>query len=150
MRISDWSSDVCSSDLDIALIAAHALRHHAGEATRRIRGFAPCAQQAMQRYSWPGNVRELINRVRQAVVMCDGPCITARDLRLDATETGAPETLDAARCQGERAAIERALQRNGHRLAATARELGISRVTLYRLMARHGLRGDEMLGGGRS
>src|SRR3546814_7165683 len=58
---------------DIALIAAHALRHHAGEATRRIRGFAPCAQQAMQRYSWPGNVRELINRVRQAVVMCDGP-----------------------------------------------------------------------------
>src|SRR3546814_8742948 len=82
--------------------------------------------------------------------MCDGPCITARDLRLDATETGAPETLDAARCQGERAAIERALQRNGHRLAATARELGISRVTLYRLMARHGLRGDEMLGGGRS
>src|SRR3546814_2525778 len=102
MRISDWSSDVFSSVLlrvielhqpplrerggDIALIAAHALRHHAGEATRRIRGFAPCAQQAMQRYSWPGNVRELINRVRQAVVMCDGPCITARDLRLDATD----------------------------------------------------------------
>src|SRR5690606_15680239 len=135
---------------DIALIATHALRHHAGEATSRIRGFAPCAQRAMQRYAWPGNVRELINRVRQAVVMCDGPCITARDLRLDTTETGIPETLDAVRCQGERAAIERALQRNGRRLAATARDLGISRVTLYRLMARHGLRGDEVLGAGGS
>src|SRR3546814_20492143 len=99
MRISDWSSDVCSSDLDlyhrlrvielhqpplrerggdIALIAAHALPHHAGEATRRIRGFAPCAQQAMQRSSWPGNVRELINRGRQAAVICEGPRITAR------------------------------------------------------------------------
>ena len=131
---------------DIALIAAHALRHHAGEGTRRIRGFAPCARQAMQRYAWPGNVRELINRVRQAVVMADGPSITARDLRLDAAAGGAPETLDAARCQGERSVIERALQRNGHRMAATARELGISRVTLYRMMARHGLRDAPALG----
>src|SRR3546814_18179259 len=106
----------------MALIAAHALRHHAGEAIRRIRVFAPCAQQAMQRYSWPGNVRELINRVRQAVVMCDGPCITARDLRLDATATGTPETPDAARCQGESAPIERALPRNAPRLAAAARQ----------------------------
>src|SRR3546814_11279496 len=115
MRISDWSSDVFSSVLlrvielhqpplrerggDIALIAAHALRHHAGAATRRIRGFAPCAQQAMQRYSWPGHVRELSNRVRQAVVMCDGPCITARDLRLAATETGPPDPLDPTHSQ---------------------------------------------------
>ncbi|WP_417472990.1 sigma 54-interacting transcriptional regulator [Luteimonas mephitis] len=129
---------------DIALIAAHALSHHAREATRRIRGFSPCARQAMQRYAWPGNVRELVNRVRQAVVMADGPCITAQDLRLEASDLCAPETLDAARCEGERAAIERALQRNGHRLAVTARELGISRVTLYRLMARHGLRDREV------
>jgi DNA-binding NtrC family response regulator len=135
---------------DIGLLAAHALSHHAGEATRRIRGFSPCARQAMQRYAWPGNVRELINRVRQAVVMADGPCITAADLRLDAADIGSPETLDAARCESERTAIERALQRNGHRLAATARDLGISRVTLYRLMARHGLRDDEAIGAGRS
>lgn len=136
---------------DIDLIAAHALSHHAAEATRRIRGFSPCARQAMQRYAWPGNVRELVNRVRQAVVMADGPCITARDLRLEGEDIDAPETLDAARCQGERAAIERALQRNGHRMAATARDLGVSRVTLYRLMARHGLRDDEaVVGAGRS
>ena len=131
---------------DIALIAAHALRHHAGEGTRRIRGFAPCAREAMQRYAWPGNVRELINRVRQAVVMADGPCITAKDLRLDLAGADTPETLDAARCHGERAAIERALQRNGHRLAATARDLGVSRVTLYRLMGRHGMRDADALG----
>ena len=129
---------------DIDLIAAHALSHHAAEATRRIRGFSTCARAAMQRYAWPGNVRELVNRVRQAVVMADGPCITARDLRLEDAGIDAPETLDAARCQGERTAIERALQRNRHRMAATARDLGISRVTLYRLMARHGLREDDV------
>jgi DNA-binding NtrC family response regulator len=133
---------------DIVLIAQHALKRHAGEGTHRIRGFSGCALRAMRAHAWPGNVRELANRVRQAVVMADGPCITARDLRLEAAlEAGTPQTLDAARCAGERAAIERALQRNGHRLVATARDLGISRVTLYRLMARHGLRGREAAGG---
>ncbi len=125
---------------DIALIARQALRRHAGDASRRIRGFSPDALQAMHRYAWPGNVRELVNRVREAVVMAEGRYIDAHDLHLDGLADGAPLTLDAARCQSERAAIERALLRNGGRLLATARELGVSRVTLYRLINRHGLR----------
>lgn len=48
-------------------------------------------------------------------------------------------TIDLARREGERAAIERALARNAHRVGQAADELGISRVTLYRLMLRHGL-----------
>ncbi len=130
---------------DIMLIASHALERYAGEGKRKVRGFAQCALQAVHRYTWPGNVRELINRVRQAVVMTDNRYISAHDLHLDESDDSGLQTLDAARCQGERAAIERALQRNANRLVATARDLGISRVTLYRLMNRHGLRdGDEL------
>ena len=43
-------------------------------------------------------------------------------------------------------ALERALVRNGGRLQAAAGDLGISRVTLYRLMNRHGLRGEDAAG----
>ncbi len=131
---------------DIPLIASHALECYADEGKHKIKGFSQCAQQALHRYAWPGNVRELVNRVRQAVVMADGRYITAHDLRLDETDGFGLQTLDAARCEGERAAIERALQRNAYRLVATARELGISRVTLYRLMTRHGLRDGDDLG----
>ena len=123
---------------DIALLAEWALARNAGEGGG-VRGFTRDALRAMQDHAWPGNVRELANRVRRAVVMAEGPWITARDLRL-ADDPVVPLTLGEARSQGERAAIERALARNGRRLQATARELGISRVTLYRLMNRHGLR----------
>ena len=135
-------------DGDIALIADYALQRHAGEGRHRVRGFSPCARQAMQCHAWPGNIRELINRVRQAVVMADGAYITAQDLHLRATDAGIPETLDVARSRGERAAIRDALQRNAQHLGATARDLGISRVTLYRLMGKHGLRehGDHDIG----
>lgn len=124
---------------DIALLATWALERHAGEGGSRVRGFTRDAMRALYDHPWPGNVRELANRVRQAVVMAEGPRITARDLRLQGS--GVPlKTLCEARLEGERVAIERALARNGHHLQAAARDLGISRVTLYRLMNRHGLR----------
>ena len=56
-----------------------------------------------------------------------------------AAEEGSDEVRDAA----TRDAIERALQRNRGRLIDTARELGVSRVTLYRLIGRHGLRAAD-------
>ena len=131
---------------DIQLLAEHALRHYAGESRLRIRGFAGCAKRALHRYAWPGNVRELINRVRQAVVMAESPYITARDLHLDDAAGLAQLTLEDARSKGEREAIAQALRRNAYHLGATARDLDISRVTLYRLMNRHQLRAGDGLG----
>jgi DNA-binding NtrC family response regulator len=92
-------------------------------------------------------VRELINRVRQAVVMAEGRLITAADLHIDGASTLPPPTLEEVRDAATREAIERALQRNRHRLVDAARELGVSRVTLYRLMSRLNLRAPEGDGG---
>ncbi|MGO1073507.1 sigma 54-interacting transcriptional regulator [Lysobacter sp. CA199] len=128
---------------DIDLLADHALQRYAQETSRGIKGFSPCARQAMHRHPWPGNVRELINRVRQAVVMADGRYITAADLQIDDATDGVPMTLEEARDLATREAIERALHRNRRRLGESARELGVSRVTLYRLMQRLGMRGSE-------
>ena len=128
---------------DIDLLADHALQRYAQETSRGIKGFSPCARLALHRHDWPGNVRELINRVRQAVVMAEGRYLTAADLHIGDAAIGAPMTLDEARDAATREAIERALQRNRGRLGESARELGVSRVTLYRLMQRLGMRGSE-------
>ncbi|WP_133479115.1 sigma-54 dependent transcriptional regulator [Cognatilysobacter segetis] len=123
---------------DIDLLAAHALSRYAGEGQRVIKGFAPCARAAVHAYAWPGNVRELINRVRQAVVMCESRLITADDLGIGAAIAAPPPTLEDVRMEATRRAIDEALQRNQGRLVDAARELDISRVTLYRLMQRLG------------
>ncbi len=128
---------------DIDLLAEHALHRYARETSRGIKGFSPCARLALHRHAWPGNVRELINRVRQAVVMAEGRYLTAADLHIDDTVIAAPTTLEEARDTATREAIERALQRNRGRLGESARELDVSRVTLYRLMQRLGMRGSE-------
>ncbi len=124
---------------DIRLLADHALLKYRAEGTRKIRGFAPCAIEAMYNYPWPGNVRELLNRVRRAAVMTDGWLISAADLDLAEYTTRPPESLAKAREAAERRAIEAALMRHRKRPLDAATELGVSRATLYRLINAHGL-----------
>jgi DNA-binding NtrC family response regulator len=128
---------------DIVLLAEHILAQHAGEASHRIRGFTPCALHAMMHYPWPGNVRELINRVRRALVMTDNRKISAADLHLEGYASISGQTLEEARECAESDAIRTAIARNGFHMGMTARELAVSRVTLYRLMQKHGIRAEH-------
>nr|WP_323118550.1 sigma-54 dependent transcriptional regulator [Burkholderia alba] len=125
---------------DIEILAHHILLKFKHDSARRIRGFTPCAIEAMYNYSWPGNVRELINRIRRAIVMADSRLLSAADLDLAHFTAQQTMTLAEARERAERRAIEAALLRHRHRLTEAAFELGVSRVTLYRLMGAHGLR----------
>jgi DNA-binding NtrC family response regulator len=129
---------------DIELLAKHMLDRFKKDASRRLRGFAPDAIAAIHNYGWPGNVRELINRVRRAIVMSEGRQIGARDLELGEYVEVAPVSLAQAREAAERQAIELALLRHRGRLGDAAQELGISRVTLYRLLSSHGMRHIEV------
>ncbi|WP_409364514.1 sigma 54-interacting transcriptional regulator [Burkholderia sp. Bp8998] len=124
---------------DIMLLADHVLRRYRGDSSQRIRGFMPCAIEAIHNYAWPGNVRELINRIRFAVVMTTGPLISAADLELDQYTSRRPPTLAESRRQAERRTIEETLLRHRRQHGDAAAELGISRATLYRLMTSHGL-----------
>src|SRR3546814_9758931 len=69
MRISDWSSDVCSSDLapplreraeDLPLLIDDLIRSQAKAGHGSVR-LAPDAINVLRHYNWPGNVRELSN-----------------------------------------------------------------------------------------
>jgi DNA-binding NtrC family response regulator len=123
---------------DIPVLAYHMLDKFRSDALHHIRGFSDEALQAMSDYTWPGNVRELINRVRRAIVMAEGRIIMPADLELDFMARESGSTLTQVREAAEREAIEAALRRHRGRALPAARELGISRATLYRLMGNHG------------
>ena len=132
---------------DIEILALHVLHKFRSDGRRKIIGFAPSAIEAMYSYAWTGNVREMINRVRRAIVMAENKLITADDLGLGHCTGIESTTLAAARDAAEKRAIELMLLRHRHKLSEAAAELGISRVTLYRLMVAHGLRGAAMVNG---
>jgi two-component system, NtrC family, response regulator len=123
---------------DAVVLASFFLKRFASEYARPIRGFAPLALTAIKEYAWPGNVRELENRIKRAVVMTDGPLLSAADLGLSAPGEE-PQSLGirAARARAEREVLQLALAQAGSNLSKAAKLLGISRPTLYDLMQQH-------------
>ena len=94
----------------------------------------------MNHYDWPGNVRELINRVRRAMVMCDKFLISPSDLGLERRNNSRLVlTLGEARDRAEIDIIRTALAQNRGSVSLASKQLGVSRVTLYRLMEKHAL-----------
>jgi two-component system, NtrC family, response regulator len=123
---------------DAVVLASFFLRRFAAEYGRPVRGFGASALAALRDHRWPGNVRELENRVKRAIVMADGPLLSAADLGLSVHgEDPQSLTIRDARARAEREALQLALAHAGSNLSKAAKLLGISRPTLYDLMQQH-------------
>lgn len=94
-------------------------------------------------YSWPGNVRELRNMLERAVILSRGNVLTPE--LFDNLHIPGPSRTTLAEPVGgleliERETIKSALKRARGNVVQAARELGISRATIYRRMKRMQLR----------
>ena len=130
---------------DIPLLTAHFVRRFNRLRGREVEGLTPEAMACLLRHDWPGNVRELETAIEHAFVMSRHALIQPADLpiTLCARSGAVPgSTGTAGRLRDlEHAEILAALQRNGQRRAATARELGIHPTTLWRKLRRLERRG---------
>jgi transcriptional regulator with PAS, ATPase and Fis domain len=127
---------------DIAQLAHHALDQAAAQFHREATGFAPEAMDALRHHDWPGNVRELMAAVRRAVVIGDTPVVTLADLAGLSEASPRPVANVMRPLPGsneERAVLIEALSGTQENITLTAQELGVSRVTLYRMLRRHSI-----------
>jgi two-component system, NtrC family, response regulator AlgB len=122
---------------DLKQMAAGYLSFFSSQCGKRINGFSPEVQSAMQRYVWPGNLRELRNVVEHAVIFASGSRIELSDLpeQLSQPGGGAPE-YDVH--VGMKIPLEKLETEHIRRVLAqtttmeeAAQVLGISRGTLY-------------------
>ena len=128
---------------DIMLLGTYFLRKFSSELQIPKLGFHDGAIEKLQRYRWPGNVREMISTIRRAVVMADGRCLKASDLSFAdsvAAERVSLPDLATARQQLEERLMREALRMNASNIKRAAQELGVSRVTFYRMMEKYAIR----------
>ncbi len=129
---------------DLLRIATGYLNFCAAQCRKRIGGFAPEVEQALQRYEWPGNLRELRNVVERSVILAESDRIELQDLpeelnhRLNGQSTDVQLGGNFSLEELENEHIRRVIRRVKGRKEA-AQILGIDAVTLYRKRKRFAL-----------
>ncbi len=121
---------------------------------------SPAARERMHRHRWPGNLRELRNVLEYARAVCADGYIDVQDLP-DSLAGPAPSAAlqqPAPPCSGapadphplppEGMLLMQYLRASGWNLSAVARQIGVSRMTLYRRMERYGIQSPNRRDGG--
>ena len=126
---------------DAALLAHHFKNKFSAQESRAALHFSSEAIGAIEAYGWPGNVREMENCIKRAVIMTDGSTIAADDLGLSGPPPDEePLNLRQVRDEAEYKAIVKALARVDGNIVKASELLGISRPTMYDLLARHAIK----------
>jgi DNA-binding NtrC family response regulator len=147
---------------DVGLLASYFLDRAARKNGRPPMRFTPGVEDLLERYDWPGNVRELENAIEHAAAVTEGPVVRPADLptavrspRLLTRGAGAataavapgvmPEAAGAVArdewplTRVEEEHIRLVLARHHGNATVAARQLGISRTTLWRKLKEYGI-----------
>ena len=123
------------------LVAYFLARYGAGAG---VTGCTPAAMDVLAAYAFPGNVRQLEHLVQRAVATARSAELTLDDLPeellAEPASPSPPEgTVAAAREKAEREMVVATLAKHGGEIGAAARELQVSRTTMWRLMKKHAI-----------
>jgi two-component system, NtrC family, response regulator HydG len=131
---------------DIPLLAAHFVDKLNSKLHKEIDAVSDDVLRVFMNYRWPGNVRQLAHTLEHAFILCRRNVITLDDLPLELKQTVrqtevSPVATD--RRIRERESIVSVLERTAGNKAMAARLLGISRRTIHRKIAEHGIMNHE-------
>ena len=96
----------------------------------------------LEKHSWPGNIRELQHAVERAVIMSEGQTLEPHDFFMSQgeEENGAMNDPGSYNLEEtERILIRKVIDKHGGNISKAARELGLTRASLYRRIEKHGL-----------
>lgn len=127
---------------DIPVLADHFLKSYANKYRKQFNGFKSNAMQLLQQYSWPGNIRELQHAIERAIIMSDGDELDSRDFFFLSAKPS-PEKITASHTYNldevEKNMVQKAIDKNGGNISKAAKDLGLTRASLYRRLEKYGL-----------
>jgi DNA-binding NtrC family response regulator len=149
---------------DVDVLAAHFIERYNRLLSKRVAYLSRRALALLARHDWPGNVREFAHAIESAMMLTSNDRIDVRDLPAILLEStpievaqptiaeadSAPVAAAGAAPTAERPArfsldevlkttVLRTLEDTGGNRRRAAHLLGVSRSTLYRMLARYGV-----------
>jgi len=127
---------------DIPLLSDHFTKMYAKKYRKSISGISEDANSHLRNYQWPGNVRELQHAIERAVIMTENEQLEKEDfffLMASNQELPVSQSDNFNLDEIEKNVIHRAIEKHSGNISKAAKELGLTRASLYRRLEKHGL-----------
>ena len=127
---------------DILLLAEYFLSIYKKRYNKPGLQLGPLTIKKLENYDWPGNVRELQHSIERSIILSDSDVLQPSDFMLRPLEE-----LDEQKVvfdnynldEVEKTIIQKVLSNNDGNISKAAKELGLTRTSLYRRMEKYGL-----------
>lgn len=127
---------------DIDILGEHFLKEYAGKYRKPYKKLSAATLKHLKAYHWPGNVREFQHAIERAVIMSETGELSPDDFFFLAQkpEGNVEDALDTFNLDNmEKALIQKAISKHGGNISKAAKDLGLTRASLYRRLEKHGL-----------
>lgn len=127
-------------DEDIPLLAEHFLKIYCKKYQKPELRVPEYVVKKLQKYHWHGNVRELQHALERAVILSDGVNLKSSDFQFLNDDTEEDRQVENYNLEDlEKWAIKNALVKHKGNVSHAAKELGLTRGSMYRRMEKYGL-----------
>ncbi len=126
---------------DISLLSQHFTKIYSKKYKKKNVKITPQALRKLNSYNWPGNVRELQHAIERAIIMAETNILDADDFILSQPRKAQNDfAFDSYNLDDiEKTIISKVLKQNQGNITKAAKELGLTRTSLYRRMEKHEL-----------
>jgi len=126
---------------DVTVLAEHFTKVYCDKYRKPHKKLASSTLKKMTKYPWPGNIRELQHAIERAIIMSEGNILMPDDFFFLVQKTENPsEGVDNLNLdEVEKNVILKAVNKHSGNISKAAKELGLTRASLYRRLEKHGL-----------
>lgn len=127
---------------DIPFLADHFLEIYCKKYKIPTKRINEATISRLKKHTWPGNIRELQHSVERAVIMGESNVLQPHDFFLSHADDEDDGLLDIDNLnlnETEKILIRKVIDKHGGNISKAAKELGLTRASLYRRIEKHGL-----------
>jgi DNA-binding NtrC family response regulator len=127
---------------DIALLVDHFLEIYCKKYKMPLKRLGPNTLKRLEKHNWPGNIREIQHAVERAVIMSESNILQPQDFflsQMDEADNSVILTHTTNLEDTEKMLIRKVIDKHGGNISKAAKELGLTRASLYRRIEKYGL-----------
>ncbi|HOI87493.1 MAG TPA: sigma-54 dependent transcriptional regulator [Lentimicrobium sp.] len=126
---------------DIQELVEHFLVIYCKKYKMPLKRINPATIRRLEKHTWPGNIRELQHAVERAVILSESNILQPQDFFLSQIDDNSSDQQDEITNleEREKLLIRKVIDKHGGNISKAARELGLTRASLYRRIEKHGL-----------